>query len=177
MFWPRLQLTEEEKKYVSKYADPKTGRRGVLRRIYTGTLALNVVTRQPVFALGIARRTRVFGLTASGDLTQFRIQLQDTSGEQYLPDFSVASNVFGGFNLLPPSTNYPQPTMGAFNCGTPLTLAPFVLEPNICLDANQSLILSGIGVTPYDGTDFFMEVCFHVWEFPLFYGTSGDTQQ
>lgn len=171
MFWPRLQLTEEEQKYCSKYADPATGKRGVLRRIYNGTLTLNAVTRQPVFSLGISRRTRVFGMTASGDLTQFRIQLSDTSGEQYLPDYSVASNVFGGFNLIPPSSNYPA---GAFTYGMPLTLSPFIMEPNICLDPNQSLVLSGLGLQPYAGTAYFMEVCFHVWEFPQFYGTSGD---
>lgn len=172
MFWPRLQLTEEEQQYCSKYADPASGKRGVLRRIYTGTLSLTSVIRQPVFSLGIARRTRVMALTASGDLTQFRIQLSDTSGEQYLPDYSVASNVFGGFNLIPPSASYP--TGETFNYGTPLTLSPFVLEPNICLDANQSLVLSGLPLMPYAGMSFFMEVCFHVWEFPQFYGTSAD---
>lgn len=171
MFWPRLVLTEEEQKYCSKYADPKTGKRGVLRRIYTGTLSLTSVVRQPTFSLGIARRTRVMALTASGDLTQFRIQLSDTSGEQYLPDYSVASNIFGGFNLIPPSASYP---VFAFNMGTPLTLSPFVMEPNICLDPNQSLVLSGLPLGPYAATSYFMEVCFHVWEFPQFYGTSAD---
>lgn len=172
MFWPRLQLTEEEKRYCpSKYYDAETGRRGVLRRIYTGFLQLTAIQRQPVFSMGIARRIRIHALTASGDLSQFRLQLQDSSGEQYLPDPVSAANLFGGFNLLPNSVNYPaSPFLPTVGC--PISPAPFVMEPNICLDPNQVLSLNGQGMGPFAGTNYFIEVCFHVWEFPGFYGTS-----
>ncbi len=170
MYWPRLKLTEEEKKYVSKYYSPDS-RYKVLRRIYSGYLSLTDVNRQPTFGFQIARRSRVFGVTASGDLTQFRIQLQDSSGEQYFPDAVSAANIFGGFNLLPPSANY---AASPFNesVGFPFTVCPYNFEPNIVLDSNQVLNMIGSGVTPYGGTSYRMDVCFHVWEFPAFYGTS-----
>jgi hypothetical protein len=56
--------------------------------------------------------------------------------------------------------------------GMPLTHAPFVFEPNIVLDPNQVLSLVGTAPIPYDGVDYYMEVCFHVWEFPVMFGTS-----
>ena len=170
MFWPRLQLTAEEKKYVSKYYDPNSKFK-VYRRIYNGFLDLTSVARQPTFGFQIARRVRVFGMTASGDLTQFRIQLQDSSGELYLPDATAASNIFGGYNLLPPSANYPASPFTR-RVGFPMTFAPYIFEPNIVLDSNQVLNLIGQAVTPYDGVSYHMDVCFHVWEFPGMYGTS-----
>lgn len=170
MYWPRLRLTKEEEKYVSKYYSPDS-RNTVKRRIYNGYLALTATARQPTFGFQIARRSRVACITASGDLTQFRLQLQDASGEQYFPDPVSASNIFGGFNLLPPSANYAaSPFTDAL--GFPCTFAPYVFEPNIVLDPNQVLNLIGQGVVPYAGTSYRIDVCFHVWEFPAFYGTS-----
>jgi len=166
MFWPRCQLTAEESKYVSKYFDPEK-RRNVVRRVYNGSLTLNSVTRQPTFPFQIARRARVFALTASGDITQFRIQLQDSSGESYFAESVAASNVFGGYNQMPGSAIYPNFTQVL---GFPFTLSPFVLEPNIVLKPNQVLNLVGEAQAPYAGTAYRMEVCFHVWEFPGFAG-------
>lgn len=166
MFWPRLQLTAEEQKYVSKYFDPAKSR-GVVRRTYNGQLVLSSVQRQPTFPFQIARRARVFALTASGDLTQFRIQLQDSSGEQYFAEPVAASNVFGGYNQMPGSAIYPNFTQVL---GFPFTTCPFVLEPNIVLNPNQVLNLIGDAQANYAGTNYRMEVCFHVWEFPGFAG-------
>lgn len=170
MFWPRLQLTAEEKQYVSKYFDPES-KYTVKRRMYSGFLTLTNVQRQPTFGFQIARRVRVFGMTASGDLTQFRIQLQSSSGEQYLPDAIAAPNLFGGYNLLQPSAFYP-PVPFTKSVGFPITFAPYIFEPNIVLDPNQILNLLGQGVMPFAGTNYRMDVVFHVWEFPGMYGTS-----
>lgn len=167
MFWPRCQLTQDEQKYVSKYFNPDK-KRNVIRRTYNGFLTLTDVTRQPTFAFQIARRCRVFGLTASGDLTQFRVQIQDSSGEQYFAEPIAASNVFGGYNQMPGSAIYPNFTQVL---GYPLTLCPFILEPNIILKPNQVLNLIGNEMAPYAGISYRMEVCFHVWEFPGYAGS------
>lgn len=167
MFWPRCQLSAEESQEVSKYFDPAK-RRHVVRRTYTGSLTLDAVTRQPVFPFQIARRARVFALTASGDLTQFRVQIQDSSGEQYFAEPVAASNVFGGYNQMPGSAIYPA--FGGATVGFPLSFSPFALEPNIVLRPNQVLNLIGEAQAPYAGKSYYMEVCFHVWEFPGFAG-------
>ena len=166
MFWPRLQLTADESKWVSQYYDPNKGRT-VVRRIYNGALSLTDIQRQPTFNFQIARRSRVFALTASGDLSQFKIQLQNSSGEQYFSEPIAASNIFGGYNQRPPSAIYPD-----FNqvMGFPFTLAPFVIEPNIVLQPNQTLNLIGSEMIPYAGKNYTIEVVFHVWEFPGYHG-------
>lgn len=170
MFWPRLQLTKEEETVVSKYFNPDKPRR-VWRKVYNGALVLNDVQRTPTFPFSIARRSKIMAMTGSGDLSQFRLQLQDSSGEQYFPTANAASNIFGGYSQLPGSVNYP-PSPFTVRVGLPLTLCPFVFEPAIVLDPNQVLNLSAEGMGPYQGVDYRIEVCFHVWEFPGFYGTS-----
>ncbi len=166
MFWPRCQLTPEESKWVSKYFDPNL-RRHVIRRTYNGFLSLTSVQRQPTFPFQIARRARIFALTASGDISQFRIQVQESAGEQYFAEPVAASNIFGGYNQMPGSAIYPNFTQVL---GFPFTTSPFVLEPNIVLRPNQVLMLIGQEQAPYAGIDYRMEVCFHVWEYPGYAG-------
>lgn len=171
MYWPRLVLTEEEMEYgITKYFDPKSLSQ-VKRRIYTGILQLTEQQREPTFGFGIARRCKVFGLTASGDLHRFRIQLSDSSGEKYFPDFVAASQVITGYNTIPPGA-YSPPSPFDNILGFPLTFAPFIMNPAIVLDPNQVLNLQGQAFTPYDGFDYTMMVCLHVWEYPGMYGTS-----
>lgn len=172
MYWPRLQLTEEEKSYsIGKYYDPSVKYR-VLRRMYTGGLRLDEITRTPTFGFQIARRCRVFAMTASGDVHRFRLQVQDSSGENYFAEPEHAGHIFGGYNALAPGVNAPASPITVGPVGMPITLAPFVMEPNVVLDPNQILLLTGISPTPYMGVDYYMEVVFHVWEFPSMFGTS-----
>jgi hypothetical protein len=174
MYWPRLELTAEEKSFsVAKYYDPNIKFR-TLRRMYTGSLILDQITRAPTFGFQIARRCRVFAMTASGDLHRFRIQVQDSSGEQFFAEPLHAANVFGGYIGLGPGYNVPNPLdAGALPpVGAPVTYAPFVFTPNIVLDPNQVLLLLGSSPTPYEGKSYYMEVVFHVWEFPAMFGTS-----
>ena len=172
MYWPRLVLTDEEKSYsIGKYYDPDVKYRA-LRRMYSGGLTLNDIQRTPTFGFQIARRCRVFAMTASGDLHRFRIQVQDSSGEQYFADAMHAGHVFGGYNALAPGFVAPPQPIPAGPIGMPLTHAPFVFEPNIVLDSNQVLNLIGSSPTPYQNVNYYMEVTFHVWEFPSMFGTS-----
>lgn len=184
MFWPRLKLTPgEERSGQTKYFDHTRGARGVLRRAYGGYLALTATIRNPVFNFSIARRCRVFALTASGDLAQFKIQIADSSGENYLADPVAVPTLLGGYVEMPPPaygalTEGPQggfpPTqpdpanaMGwAAIHGVPRTYSPFIFEPNIVLSANQTLTVSGQPLTDYNSINYRMDMVFHVWEFP-----------
>ena len=182
MFWPRFKVTPgEEKNGVSKYYDHDKGRRGVLRKIYPGQLILNQNIRNPIFNFSIARRSRVFAMTASGDIAQFKIQIQDSSGEQYLAQPISLAALMGGFVEIPPPA-YGSSTDGATGgfpptspistlgwsamIGQPHTYAPLVFEPNIVLDSNQSLQISGYSITDYNSINYRIDMCIHVWEFP-----------
>lgn len=181
MFWPRMKLTPGETRLgVTKYYDPDTGKRGVLRKIYSGQLELTDTKRNPVFNFQIARRSRVFGLTASGDIAQFRVQLQDSSGEQYLAQPIALSALLGGYVELPPpafstivasSGGFPHtapsgPLGWVPAQGTPNTYSPFIFDPNIVLDSNQSLTMTGYPLTDYKSISYRVDLCLHVWEFP-----------
>lgn len=183
MFWPRMKLTPyEEKQGANKYYDHAKGKRGVLRKLYAGHLSLNATIRQPVFNFQIARRCRVFAMTASGDIAQFKVQLQDSSGEQYLAQPVTLASLLGGYVEIPPpafsaaagntggwtptDTNVANNLGWQYPIGTPRTNAPLVFEPNICLDSNQVLSLSGFPMTDYNSVNYRVDFCFHVWEFP-----------
>ncbi len=85
-YWPRCVLTPYEQQYMNKYPNPDDNRRGPLRRFYPGVLRLDADQRRPTFNLGISRRTRVFGLSVSGDVEHFRVNIEDSTGEQFTAD-------------------------------------------------------------------------------------------
>ena len=185
MYFPRMKLTPyEQKRGVVKYYDHNTGKRGVLRKMYGGYLALTQTQRQPVFNFQIARRCRVFALTASGDLAQFRIQIQDSSGESYLANPVSMPSLFGGYVDIPPPAfgnstagatgGFPPNVDDAANTlgwaapqGVPHTENPFVFEPAITLDSNQVLAVTGYSLTDYANVDYRVDLTFHVWEVPV----------
>ena len=184
MDWPRFKLTPaEEKAGASKYYDYETNNRGTLRRFYPGQLILNETIRQPVFTFQIARRCRVMGFTASGDLPQFKIQFTDASGEGYLATPVCVPTLLGGYVELPPAAygtatagmtgGYPPNVDDAANTlgwariiGMPKTEHPFILEPNIILSQNQTLQVTGTPTSEYTGQAYRMDMTFHVYEFP-----------
>lgn len=102
-------------------------------------------------------------MTASGDISQFKVQLQASAGEAYFADYVPAANVFGGFNQRPGSSAYPD---FAQALGFPFTLCPFVFEPAIVLKPNQTIQLKGQEMIPFVATNYRLEVCLHVWEYP-----------
>lgn len=185
MYWPRMKLTPYEiKNGAVKYYDHQNGKRGVLRKIYPGQLMLTSTQRQPVFNFSIARRCRVFGMTASGDIPQFKMQIQDSSGEQYLATPTSMSALFCGYAELPPpaygaatagatggfppTVDDPLNTLGwAAPQGQPCTKVPLIFEPNIVLDSNQTLSITGYSLTDYAGFNYRVDLAFHVWEFPV----------
>jgi hypothetical protein len=180
-----MKLTPgEERQGAVKYYDHVKGVRGILRKIYPGQLILNQVIRQPTFSFQIARRCRVFGFTVAGDVPQFKIQMQDSSGEQYQASPISLSALMGGYAEIPPPA-YPPPlgggNMGGFPpldlnvantlgwqmpIGIPKTKAPLIFEPNIVLDSNQVLTITGYSLTDYQNQNYRIDFCLHVWEFP-----------
>lgn len=96
-FWPHLELTDYEKQFVAAYKIPPTpenpnGKPGVMRRTYKCLLNSQVNVNVPGFervhlsgSIQIARRSRVFGLTFSGDVHAWRLNIQNASGEQFTP--------------------------------------------------------------------------------------------
>lgn len=184
MFWPRFKLAPlEERNGVSKYYDHERGQRGVLRKMYPTQLTLTQVIRNPFFSFAIARRNRVFAMTASGDINQFKVQIQDSSGEAYFAQPVTLASLLCGYVDIPPPAyggptegptgGFPPPvddpanTLGwGYPVGTPRTQAPFIFEPSIVLDSNEVLQLSGFPLTDYGGVNYRVDVTFHLWEFP-----------
>lgn len=165
MYWPRLRLTPTEKKYLGKYWDPRTGRRGVLRRMYPGHLVLSNNARLPLFNFQISRRCRVFALTVSGDVDWFRLLIETVSGERHTAEEVYLSGLLTGYTQLPPGLSG-APATSPTNQG--LYPTPYVFEPNILLMPNQSLRLQGSPVTTntLDQGDRRIDFTLHVWEFP-----------
>lgn len=167
-YWPRLVLTDYEKRFMQKYADPDDNRRGPLRRMYPGVLRLDADTRLPVQNFNIARRSRVFGISFAGDIEHFRIQITDATGEQYTAVPVYVPHLAPGYaQSLPGVVNGigPQPLVGGFN-------DIYIINPNILLQPNQTLTVSGFeteprGFIPSEGEfDFQIDFTLHVWEFP-----------
>ncbi len=168
MYWPRLRLTPDEAKHVSKYTIAPSarggGKPGVRRRMYPGTLIISSTVRTPVYQFAVASRTRVFGLTIAGDWNCFLLQVTDTAGEvfQMTP---ISSAHFGtGPNALPFGSFGTPPVPGAFPGYTP---APCIFDPQILLLPNQSLAISGQAAADHTIVrDARIDFTLHVWEFP-----------
>lgn len=173
MYWPRLHLTDEEKRHSQKYYDPNRKGRGVLRRLYPGALVLTQQERAPTFSFQIARRCRVFGWTVSGDIARFKIQISDVTGEQHTSDSVRVTHLVTGYNAAPqgvfplPDAAPHQPPLAA------VAAVPYIFEPNIVLSPNQTLNFRGeqteprttVGDPP-EGIDYRIDFVLHVWEFP-----------
>lgn len=177
MYWPRLRLTPEESQYSIPYDDPGDKRQRVLRRIYYGQLNFNTTIRQDTETFQISRRSRVFGLTASGDIDLVEIQIQDVTGEQFTTDFIPLSALLGGGNIDPNTALIFSPFYDAANLANPgfntgfvqgqvSSYVPFIIEPNIVLAPNQTLTFNGRLINPNITQDVHVSFNTHVWEFP-----------
>ena len=169
--WPRFRLTQEEAKYCSKY-EGETGKQHVLRRIYYGQLNLNPTVRLDTETFQIARRSRLMGITASGDIQLVEIQITDITGEQFTADFIPLCDLLCGTNWDPRSVGFYNPavvtTVGP-NTGNVIgtrTYSPFIIEPAIVLAPNQTVSVAGRMIDPERQGPAHVSICFHAWEFP-----------
>lgn len=194
--WPDLQLTEYERKFVRIY---KNGDKpGVLRRTYIRTLndTANINQNLPIIRLSdqlqISRRSRIFGLTFTGNLDSWRLSIANASGTQYttktprtqrdpvvssmVPSIQNNANSLGG--LTPPIGVAVSPGIGPNVEVTPLwrsqfQLAPLIIDPNWLLMPNETLIFTGtpIPISYQVGEEevtqpLILNIAIHVWEFP-----------
>ena len=162
MYWPTLKLTKEEAVWITKYYDPSKGRRGVLRRMYPGDLSLNSTERQPNFNLQIGRRSRVFGFTFAGDIDRFRIQIITATGEKHTAVPTRIPHLTTGYNMSP---------QGVYGVGATPSMAlpslfPYIADPNIVLEPNETLSINGFQTEDRVATDYRIDFVVHVWEFP-----------
>lgn len=111
MVWPKLHLTEYERQFVDIYADPDTGKPGVLRRAYRLTLT-NIAQPESGLAdasvtqnLQISRRARVFAMMFTGNLDAWRLSVRNANGTHYInpaprsQQFPVVSSLVSGSSL------------------------------------------------------------------------------
>lgn len=197
--WPTLELTDYEREYVRIY---KTGKYpGVLNRRYKITLNSQAAPEKnlPTITLSgqiqIARRSRVYGLTFSGNTDRWRLGISNASGTQFTNksprgqlDPVVTSMVPGNIHnalslggLVPPLTPAAtSPGIGPAmqTAGIKFALQgsqpyPLLLDPNWVLLPNETLIFAGtpIPISYLDGEDVInpnlvLTIGVHVWEFP-----------
>lgn len=175
--WPLLELTPQEREFVGHYASPT--KPGVLRRSYGTTLRISNIAgdpQQPAQLVTFSgRRVRIFGLTFSGDLGAWLLQLSSPAGTLYTNGLvSVASLLnreedLTGPNMLPEwEVSQGSPRHYLDN----QTSTPLLFDPNIVIEGTDALIFSGqlgaswlarAGTSDYRAV---LNVGIHVWEFP-----------
>lgn len=170
--WPRFRLTPDEAKYSSKYEDPGKTTTPVIRRMYYGFVNMTPSIRQDQETFQISRRSRLFALTASGDVNMIEIQISDITGEQYTTDFIPLATLLGGTNYDPRGAEIFSLPL-AFPGLIPFTqqyraeyFSPLIFEPNICLAPNQTITINARPINPSITSNLHVSLCFHVYEFP-----------
>lgn len=174
MYWPRFRLTPEEAKYNSKYEEPGKPKIPVIRRIYPGELNITPSIRQDQETFQISRRSRLFGMTGSGDVNQLEVQIIDITGEQFTTDFVPLQLLLGGPSWDPRSIEFYNPIFlgppNGLRTGFVVvmhpTLTPHIFEPNITLAPNQTVSFVARPIDPGRTGPIHVDLCLHVWEFP-----------
>ena len=169
MDWPRFKLTPGEARVSNKYEDPRSNKQRVLRRMYYNELVISPELRLDTAPFQISRRWRVFGLTAAGDVDFFRLELIDTTGEQYTAGPIHLVNLIGGYNPDPLSFDGNDWSAGPGTrlMATATDQGPFIQEPNILLAPNQTLNINASPALPDNNSETFrIGITLHVYEFP-----------
>jgi hypothetical protein len=143
-------------------------------------------------AIQIARRSRIFALTFSGDVQCWRLGMATASGETFTPRFAGGTDPM--VSALVPGTMWhalatemqgPQALIlpaagGEGTAAAPqyaVNILPLIIDPNWELSPNEQLIFRGSPVRAafMDPTQVLMlEIGVHAWEFPnMFIGSAG----
>ncbi len=180
--WPSIELTDWERKFVRPYStevrNPRTGAMsrlpGVLKRVYPLLLSNDTAIGLPSGPIQISRRSRVFGLMFSGDISHTRLGITNASGTTYIiPDartglfppvsaMIAASPYMDGSKLgvYPDSLGLGEPT------SVNQMVHPFLIDPNWILMPNETLIFNGTFDVDSGTASRIMRIGVHVWEFP-----------
>lgn len=177
--WPQIDLTDEEREFVRYYStDDKPG---VLRRTYKVLLA-NVAIAAAGIQVALeqnfqaTRRCRVFALTFAGDISRWFLDISTASGESFTPPNPLAAQIGNPkgclvstlcigtpWNALAVGGGYP----GAAVIGhEQWQTAPHIVEPNVVMTPNETLIFTGAPLVIVEGDSLVLEIGIHVWEFP-----------
>ena len=169
MDWPRFQLTRGESEWNTKYDDPRKRQQPVLRRYYYNELNISSVIRSDSSTFQIARRSRVVGITFSGDVDRFLLEIVDVTGEQYTAGPTHVPLLCCGWVNEPNSDG----GVDTGNAGaTPFhipnsTMGPYIFEPNLVVAPNQTIQFNS---SPSDPSDlqftYLLGMTLHVVEFP-----------
>jgi hypothetical protein len=173
-FWPSLELTDYEREYVRIYKTKD--KPGVLNRVYKVVLnspaqpTKNLPVEKLSGQIQIARRSRVYGLTFTGNIDRWRMQITNASGTLYtlpLPRSqrnplvstllaSSAYNVDSMGGIVPPLVPATasegigpglQGNFGIFPFGFSVQQPfPLLIDPNWLLMPNETLIFNGTPV-------------------------------
>ena len=186
--WPKLELTDYERKFVRPYKTNKFP--GVLRRTYERSISnsTQVPMReglQPSEQVQISRRSRVLGITFSGGLSATRLQITNASGTLYnvkdprTGNFPYVTSLIGSSPYMQGSTlgRKQPPTLQGTNEGTLVQNNVYLsgehgtlmIDPNWVLTPNETLIFNG-DWSDLDALDpvptIVLNITIHVWEFP-----------
>jgi len=166
--WPRFQITPAEAKFSSLYEDPRRRQQRILRRMYYNEMSIGPTQRLDSISFQISRRSRVFGITAAGDVDKFLIELIDTTGEQYTAGPVHLTSLLCGWNPDPLAVDAPlAATQDAVGNVAPVVTGVFIQEPNIVLAPNQTL---NVNVSPANPNEqvitHLVGLTLHVCEFP-----------
>src|SRR5690349_10029053 len=163
--WPKLQLTEYEKKFVSFYAESeaRAGQQkpGVLRRTYRLQLASaaqtsrNIPSAKLIDNIQISRRARIFAITFSGNTDAWRLSVRNTNGTLYTnptprtQKYPIVSSLVAGsyFNALAMGgKDYTQQIFGHTSTQTSAIGPNFAAAAH---DASQIAALQGSQSMPW----------------------------
>lgn len=175
MTWPKLRLTKEEAKYCSHYYEHSSGKQPVKRRMYSNAFSVTPGTLQTMFPFQIARRCKLFAVTATGDIELFNVLMQTATGELLTTGPTHAPLLFGGPCRHPLSQGIvfaqfvPPASTGPDIAASPNY--PFVIDPAFTLKSNETLNVTcsfagipsqllGLPANPA------MVLTFHLWEYP-----------
>lgn len=209
--WPNLELTDYERKFVRIYKTKD--RPGVLNRRYKVVLNSQALPEQnlPIITLSgqvqIARRSRVYALTFTGNMDRWRLNISNASGTQYTNksprgqlDPVVSSMVPGDYaNALSLGALVP-PLIASLGVGIGPEISfkdapiffqgnqpyPLLIDPNWLLMPNETLIFSGtpLNVSILDPNTqkpidppLTLTIGIHVWEFPLMGTASAEERE
>lgn len=199
-FWPSIQLTEYERLTNRLYKTNEYP--GVLRRAYTLQLASeaqpenNIPIATTIAKYQVARRTRVFAITFSGNTDQWRLKVSNTNGTLYtIPaqrsqQYPVVTSLIAGsyYNALATGGNTGPMTYeaetdsigpnGDFSAQflSNFQAFPWQIEPNWVCQPNETITFEGTPIAPewlIDGDEPFedtlrivLNITVYCWEFP-----------
>lgn len=199
-FWPNLQLTEYEKKYVRMYKEDKFP--GVLRRVYNLQLASEAQTENNIPAARlidkyqVARRSRIFAISFSGNPDAWRLKVTNSNGTLYTnpaprsQQFPIVTSLVAGsyYNALAQGGMGLTPLFqeGTVSIGPSLNPSaqfmtntqsfPWIIEPNWVCQPNESIIFEGTKIATVwhlegeadldDELRSVLNISVYAWEFP-----------